>query len=62
MKNNWSLTVGLAWIALVTGLSAGAVGEMPKFTGPYPPELPLMMFLLMASNFILGYFAGRDGK
>ena len=50
-----------AYIFFVVGITAGAVGDMPRQPPePFPFYLPFLVFGMMAIPAILGYTAGKD--
>lgn len=62
-KINTYLLCGVAYIAIITGMMLGEVGELPESVPanpePYSFYLPVNGFLLVAIPFVLGILAGR---
>ena len=53
----------VAYIAVLTGMTIGQVGEMPNNQAePIPWWLPFIMFGLLATAAILGYRAGKEDR
>ncbi len=51
----------VAYIAGMTGMAMGYVGEMPKSPAePYAWWLPLELFFFLLVPAVFGYLAGRD--
>lgn len=67
MKNKQSinLLIGVAYISYFVGGAAFLVGTprpMNEAGEVYEAWLPLLMFILLAVPFFVGFMAGRDSK
>ena len=52
--------IAAGYIFFMVGMACAMVGELPKNTGPVEWWLPLLMFLIMALPWWLGYSAGKE--
>lgn len=59
MKFNVFAVLALLYICVIVTAVSCSVGEMPKNTGPYQADLPLVMLGFLAIPLVLGYLAGR---
>ena len=60
MKFNYEFVSGVAYIASITGLAMGHVGQMSGTAAVYPWWLPIVVCFTILTPFILGYRAGKN--
>ena len=58
MRMNFAFVFGIAYIALLVGVSWGQVGVMSTPAAPYPWHLPLATFGATGVPFVCGIFSG----
>lgn len=59
MKFNIEFLIGVAWIFFMTGFAFESIGKLPT-CNPFEWHIPIVVFVALASPFILGYLAGRE--
>ena len=62
MRLSIEFVVGMIYIALMVGITWGQVGQMSGPSTPYPWWLPLVMLLVSAFPFLLGFLAGKNSR
>lgn len=62
MRFNKEFILGIAYIAIMVGITIGQVGEMPGEPEPYSWWLPIGIGFICGVPFWLGYLAGKSDQ